>query len=161
MQYPVKAGSWPTVQPEDWRTIRPEMDSPEGPKDATADASRRSRSTRELEETIARLHCEIIKDESARDASLWRFRVWGVAQLGRRGGESANVALFQTAYDYRSPDAERRMSCPTKNLLSANDVREHRQRVQLRLALSTRHQRAGVDSLPKSNHGRERELALA
>jgi len=41
MQYPVKTGSWPTVQPEDWRTIRPEMDSPEGPKDATADASRR------------------------------------------------------------------------------------------------------------------------
>ena len=53
------------------------MDSPEGPKDATADASRRSRSTREPEETIARLHCEIIKDEDARDASLWRFRVWG------------------------------------------------------------------------------------
>ena len=30
---------------------------------------------RKPEETIARLHCEIIKDESARDASLWRFRV--------------------------------------------------------------------------------------
>ena len=51
------------------------MDSPEGPKDAAADASRRSRSTRETEETIARLHCEILKDGNARDFGLWRFRL--------------------------------------------------------------------------------------
>ena len=75
------------------------MDSPEGPKDATADASRRSRSTRETEETIARLHCEIIKDEDARDASLWRFRVLGgMGHPARRSGASGNgVQIFPTS----------------------------------------------------------------